>query len=128
LYTEALLRTLGGVRLGFGFNNIAVTPGLAHLTSFPFVSNLALGTSNDPMKALVATQATIQLQDGALWLAAGMSIATFNILKITAVDISLFCNGMASMPPDSGPSLSIVYVEVSRPTRAREIAANKPRS
>jgi hypothetical protein len=132
--------TIEGVRLGFGYNNIVVTPDLAHLTSFPFISDSALGTSNDPMKVLAAIQATIQLQDGALWLAAGMSITAFDILKITAValvefsqqgcDISLFCDGMASMPPDAGPSLSIVYVEVSRSIRAckRGNAKNNCRS
>ena len=122
--------TIEGVRLGFGYNNIVVTPDLAHLTSFPFISDSALGTSNDPMKILAAVQATIQLQDGALWLAAGMSITAFDVLKITAValvefspqgcDISLFCDGMASMPPDASPSMSIVYVEVNRPIQACE--------
>lgn len=109
--------------MGFGFNNIVVTPDLANLTSFPFISDSAYaGTGNDPMKVLAKIHESIQLQDGALWLAAGMTITAFDILSITAValvefskagcDISLFCDGMASMPPDAGPDLSIVYVEV----------------
>jgi hypothetical protein len=74
------------------------------------------------MKVLAAIQASIQLQNGALWLAAGMKITAFDVLSITAValvefskagcDISLFCDGMASMPPDAGPAQSIIYVEV----------------
>ncbi len=120
--------TIEGVRLGFGYNNIVVTPDLTSLTSFPFISDSALGTSNDPMKVLAAVKASIKLQDGALWLAAGMSITAYDVLKITAVallefsqqgcDISLFCDGMASMPPDATPSTSIVYVEVSRANRS----------
>lgn len=129
--------TIEGVRLGFGFNNIVMTPDLDHLTSFPFISDSALGTSNDPMKLLAAIQGTIQLQDGALWLAAGMTITAFDILSITAValvefskagcDISLFCDGMASMPPDAGPSLSIIYVEVCFPRLKCTIVADLAR-
>jgi hypothetical protein len=112
-----------------------VTPDLHHLATFPFISDSAYaGSGNDPMKVLLLIKEYINLENGALWLAAGMSISAFNILTITAValvqfskagcDISLFCDGLASMPPDVGPDLSIIYVEVNPSTALFSSSAN----
>jgi hypothetical protein len=116
--------TIEGVRLGFGHNNIIVTPDLQNLASFPFIDNTAsAGTGNDPMKVLSNLKDSIQRQEGAIWLAAGMKITAFDILSVTAValvefskagcDLSLFCDGIASMPPQVPTrEAAILYVEV----------------
>ncbi|KAM7207809.1 hypothetical protein V8F20_001851 [Naviculisporaceae sp. PSN 640] len=126
--------TISGVRLGFGFNSIVRSPRIDELTEFPFIkSSDAAGAGRNPMAILASmTKGTpgkpawVTPREGSYWLAAGMTISSFEILAITAVAmfafrdsgvvISIFADAVAQLPPhvppDAPPGALILYVEI----------------
>ncbi|KAK4212056.1 hypothetical protein QBC37DRAFT_288866 [Rhypophila decipiens] len=117
--------TISGVRLGFGFNSIVRSPKIDELTEFPFIkSSDAQGAGQNPMAILKSmTPKWVTPREGSYWLAAGMTVSSFDILAITAVAmfafrdsgvvISIYADAVAQLPPHvPDPKGVILYVEI----------------
>lgn len=124
-----------GVRLGFGFNSLVNSPSIAQIADFPFINDSGIsGTGNDPMKLLASLCKTpipgldhpwVVPKLDSFWLAAGLTVTAFDLLKITAVAMlafrgsgvimSIFADAVATMPPNTPPDQKeamILYVEI----------------
>ena len=101
---------------------------MAQITDFPFINDHSTsGAGNDPLKIVkTMTQGDapwVSPKPVSYWFAAGMTVAAFDVLTITAVAmlafsdagliISLYADAVAQMPPDAtSRSEMIVYVEL----------------
>ncbi|KAL8769556.1 MAG: hypothetical protein Q9209_004487 [Squamulea sp. 1 TL-2023] len=122
--------TVSGVRVGLGYNSIVRSPQLLELSQFPFLNDNVDGNSGqDPRKIIEAltkpangASAWVIPKDDSYWVAAGLTLTAFGILSVTAVlmfavrdygfVISVFANGIAQIPNEVKPELTLFYVEI----------------
>jgi hypothetical protein len=113
--------TIEGVRLGFGYNSSVLQPTIDQLADFPFIDGPSAAAGGPDLRAILSSmQRYVKPMNGSYWGAAGMKITAFDFLDCTAVlllqfgsggcDISIFGDALVTMPPDSPPSASIVYL------------------
>lgn len=119
--------TISGLRIGLGYNSAVRAPDVNEITDFPFINDGSIqGTGNDPMAILKnmtgGSPPWVAPKLDSYWFAAGMSVVAFDILTVTAValfafgdtglDISIYADAIAQMPPNAPKEAVIVYVEI----------------
>ncbi|KAJ9633787.1 hypothetical protein H2199_009234 [Coniosporium tulheliwenetii] len=115
-----------GIEVGFGHNTALVYPDLTTINQFPFCSTLQEAESQDPLELLGSFLAPksgnpwVVLQEGPIWLAAGLEVLAFDVVDVSAIviasfgpsmNLAIFADGVAQMPEAVPPNECFVYVE-----------------
>ncbi|KAK4107379.1 hypothetical protein N656DRAFT_720199 [Canariomyces notabilis] len=111
---------INGVTGGFGYNTFLHFPNPTSVLDFPFLRDPG---DTDPSKQLTALVGGPWFfpQDGAFWLAAGLSVKALQVLQVRlvlavewnpSVQLGLFGVATADMPAGSNDSLKIMHVEL----------------
>ncbi|EGX44205.1 hypothetical protein AOL_s00210g77 [Orbilia oligospora ATCC 24927] len=78
---------ISGITGGFGYNVDLRWPDVSEVKDFPFVGTRAIESPLNTLRSLTKTGPTgwVNMKDGSMWLAAGLTVSAFQVLSVDAV-------------------------------------------